>query len=208
MIDNTSESMKDRGNRIAFLAAAMGPGGSDQAIAEQEARGQAQLVNSDRLPTDLHGERAAFEALGFTFGEPDPRDPMFMPATLPDGWKREGSDHDMWSYVVDELGRRRVGVFYKAAFYDRSAHMHIESVYGYLSSCVYYGRDIVTDDTWATPPAIAEAARQKAKSAEDSINLWAKGEQTEHSRQYVAEYTAERDKYLAIAAQFGAVSEA
>lgn len=88
-----------------------------------EAAGQQQLVNSDRLPVDTDGQDQAFIDLGFTFGEPDADDPLFRPATLPEGWTRRASDHDMWSYLVDETGTDRVSIFYKAAFYDRRAHM-------------------------------------------------------------------------------------
>ncbi len=98
-------------------------------IEEMESAGQAQLVNSDRLPTQInHGSRADFEALGFVFGEVDRNDSMFQQVTLPDGWKREGSDHAMWSYIVDDLGRQRVSIFYKAAFYDRDAFMSLMAV--------------------------------------------------------------------------------
>lgn len=103
--------------------------GSDTYITDMETDGQRQLVHSDRLPVDLNGGKDDdYLALGFTFGEPDPGDPMFRPATLPDGWRRESSDHAMWSYLVDANGRRRVAVFYKAAFYDRRAHMNINTV--------------------------------------------------------------------------------
>jgi predicted metal-dependent phosphotriesterase family hydrolase len=33
----------------------------------------------------------------------------------------------MWSDLLDEQGRKRAGVFYKAAFYDRSAHLSMNS---------------------------------------------------------------------------------
>jgi hypothetical protein len=53
-------------------------------------------------------------------------DPMFQYVTLPKGWKKVGTDHSMWSNLVDEQGRKRAGIFYKAAFYDRSAHLSLE----------------------------------------------------------------------------------
>jgi hypothetical protein len=111
-----------------------GPG----AIERMEARGQRELVNSDSLPSDTRGKDADFVALGFTFGEPDASDPMFRPATLPKGWKREASSHAMWSYLLDERGIRRVSIFYKAAFYDRSAHMHINNVGHELANDAFY----------------------------------------------------------------------
>lgn len=99
-------------------------GGDPGAIEDQEARGQAELVASTLLPTDM-GDRDAYEALGFRFGEPGD-DSLFLPAELPEGWTKRATGHNMWSEIVDSDGKHRVGVFYKAAFYDRSAHMRIE----------------------------------------------------------------------------------
>ncbi len=47
------------------------------------------------LPTDTLGTDEKFLALGFTFGEPHPNDPMFRATTLPKGWTREASYHAM-----------------------------------------------------------------------------------------------------------------
>lgn len=129
--------------------------GADLYITGQEAVGQRQLVESTSLPTDTAGHDADYLALGFTFGEPDPSDPLFRPATLPDGWSKQPSDHSMWSYVVDEHGRRRVAVFYKAAFYDRSAHMRLETVYGYAHTLRYDKALPVYDETWCTRETFA-----------------------------------------------------
>lgn len=113
-------------------------------IEEMEAAGQTQLVNSAQLPTDLNGgKRDDYLALGFTLGEPNPADPMFCEATLPAGWSRKGSEHAMWSHIVDERGLERVSIFYKAAFYDRSAHMGINNVgYSLFSKAAYGGTPI------------------------------------------------------------------
>jgi hypothetical protein len=183
-------------------------GDTDAVIGAQERAGQKQLVHSDRLPTELHSPREEFEAVGFVLGEPDPRDPMFAPATLPNGWKREGSDHAMWSYIVDELGRRRVSIFYKAAFYDRSAHMGLVTVYGYIGECAYANKPIVTDDKWATREAVHDACLARAKYAEEHIEQWQgiaeRRRADEMSRKYIDRYTAERDKYEALAKQCAA----
>ncbi|MFF7198301.1 hypothetical protein ACFZAM_31915 [Streptomyces sp. NPDC008079] len=117
MIENTGSNL----SRVRLFLDALVLGGSEGLIESQEAVGQHQFVNSDRMPADLRGQRAGFEALGFTFGEPDADDPLFMPATLPEGWTRQKSDHDMWSHILDGDGRRRADVFYKAAFFDRRA---------------------------------------------------------------------------------------
>lgn len=92
-------------------------------IEAQEARGQQELVASTDLPSDTRGTDEAFIALGFSFGEPHAHDPLFRPTTLPQGWTKTGTDHSMHSVIRDEQGRDRVGVFYKAAFYDRRADM-------------------------------------------------------------------------------------
>jgi hypothetical protein len=152
-IRNTTADMQDSANAAAFLLdqlASPRPGDPTDAIERMEAAGQAQLVNSDRLPTKTQdeGDDAQYLALGFTFGDPDRGDPMFRTATLPPGWSRKATDHSMWSRLVDEHGRERVSIFYKAAFYDRSAHMHINTHYGYLSTVLYENGTPVLDDVW------------------------------------------------------------
>jgi hypothetical protein len=111
-------------------------------ITGMESAGQRQLVNSDRLPAEGPMGSSVdddLRALGFTLGDPDPDDPLFRPVTLPEGWRREGSDHAMWSYILDERGIRRVAVFYKAAFYDRKAHVSVINVGGEVASNAIYG---------------------------------------------------------------------
>ena len=121
------------GNPAALAALAKGdlknarvaatPGG----IEAQEKAGQQALVASTDMPKDMSPDRAAFEALGFTFGEPV--DDLFLKATLPAGWTKAATSHSMHSDIMDEKGRRRVSVFYKAAFYDRSASATLVSRY-------------------------------------------------------------------------------
>lgn len=101
---------------------AMTPGG----IEAQEAKGQQELVASARLPKDFsRNTREQYEALGFVFG--DDYDDLFVNCTLPEGWRYEATEHSMHSDIVDEQGRVRVGVFYKAAFYDRNAHAYLKT---------------------------------------------------------------------------------
>jgi hypothetical protein len=204
MIENTQDPRSIEALALlAFANARMG-GDASALIEGQERAGQAQLAHSDRLPTSIHGDRAEFEALGFSFGEPDARDSMFMPATLPEGWKREGSGHAMWSYILDQQGRRRVSIFYKAAFYDRDAFMSLNTVYGYVGSCVYDGKDIVADDAWATPAAVAEAARKHEAYEAEQVEFWTGHDKADRA----AEYAAKRDRYAAVAARYGASSDA
>lgn len=113
-----------RGDLENFLTAAT-PGG----IEAQEAAGQATFVASATLPKDLgrNCTRELLESWGFKFGQD--ADDIFVSVTLPPGWKKQASDHAMWSYLLDEKGRKRASIFYKAAFYDRRAGMHLDTRY-------------------------------------------------------------------------------
>ncbi|MFF2522277.1 hypothetical protein [Streptomyces liangshanensis] len=201
VIENTSSPE----SRAVLGLVAMATGETDALIAGQERAGQAQLVGSDQVPTDLHPPREEFEALGFRFGEPTPGDPLFMSATLPDGWTREASEHDMWSYIVDAYGRRRASMFYKAAWYDRCASMNLLPVDRYLADQLGKGQPIVSDDTWATPQAIVEAARAGNQNAEARRAEWASREGL-NAQKYTAEYAAERDAYQALVDQYSAAA--
>lgn len=204
-IQNTSQFVKD-GGAYLLLGAAMGGASADELIGGMEAAGQRQLVASQLLPTDTHKTDAEFEALGFVFGDPVDDDPMFRHATLPKGWSKRGSDHDMWSYVTDELGRDRVAVFYKAAFYDRHAHMSLNTVYGYLRSCVYDNKPVVDDEKWATAAALRKAALDAAESAREAVELYQSRAQGANPDEYAIERLAEAKseiaRYTAIAEQY------
>jgi hypothetical protein len=106
-------------------------------IEDMEAAGQRQVVASDVLP--IEAPWAELEQLGFTRTDPIASDDLFVNCTLPAGWRREGSDHAMWSYVLDERGVRRVAIFYKAAFYDRRAFARIDNVGRMLAHQAIYG---------------------------------------------------------------------
>lgn len=100
--------------------------GASESIELEEARGQRELVESESIPTamrDITDEQLT--AMGFELGPAFEDDQIFRPAKLPPGWSRKASNHAMWSSIVDDKGRERFDIFYKAAFYDRSAHMSI-----------------------------------------------------------------------------------
>jgi len=96
------------------------PGG----IEAQEAQGQQDFVASETLPIECNFcKREQLEAMGIVFGEEI--DDLFIEARLPEGWEKAPTDHSMWSKLIDEQGRERAAIFYKAAFYDRSAHISL-----------------------------------------------------------------------------------
>lgn len=119
-----------------------------------EARGQQSFVQSDTLPTQC--PRSDLEKLGFVFGER--QDDLFTFVTFPEGWQKVATDHSMWSDLVDGQGCKRGQIFYKAAFYDRSANCSLNRRYNYNTD--YVGDDskkIIVKDTstgavlWSTP---------------------------------------------------------
>lgn len=162
-IENTSKTWSPE----LAIASALATGSMDSYITGMESAGQGQLVASEQLPTDTDGTDDEFVKLGFVFGDPNPADPMFRPAKLPEGWRKEGSDHAMWSYVVDEYGRRRVGVFYKAAFYDRSANMRVRHLSAYARDLAWNDAMPVYGGDWCTRESFAaEVASLRARLAE------------------------------------------
>jgi hypothetical protein len=115
--------MKKRAvEEVLFETAATGDLGA--AIRNQEARGQQDLIFNDVLPKKcIYCDREQLEQMGIVFGEPV--DELFIEAKLPEGWKKKPLEHSMWSELVDDKGRTRARIFYKAAFYDREAHIGI-----------------------------------------------------------------------------------
>ncbi len=119
---NTEQEARE--NPLIPLVEAMSAGSASGGILAQEARGQRELVESEVLPTEMRPEdRAALEASGVKFGDIVPGDHLFQYVELPEGWRKVATDHSMWSDLVDNKGRKRAGIFYKAAFYDRNARL-------------------------------------------------------------------------------------
>lgn len=120
---NTVVNTSEKEREISWLM-----GGSPSSIEAQERRGRDQLVNSDVLPSKMEpSARAELERQGVLFSEPVDGDTLFVNVTLPAGWKKVATDHAMWSDLVDAWGKTVAVIFYKAAFYDRSAFLRLEA---------------------------------------------------------------------------------
>lgn len=130
--NTTRETSNDS---LGFLVKAMTMGSGGAAIEAQEARGQQSFVNSTTLPTDIksydYDAKVILEVAGVKFGDVVEDDPLFQYVELPAGWEKEATDHSMWSNLIDEKGRERAKIFYKAAFYDRSASLSLSRRYKY-----------------------------------------------------------------------------
>lgn len=130
---NTTRATRE--NPLEFLARAF-VDGTSEAIMGQEAEGQQSFVTSTTLPTRIQTEngKEIMESWGFVFGDVVENDDIFQYAALPEGWSKKPTEHSMWSELIDEQGRKRGSVFYKAAFYDRSAHMGLSRRYSYTQN--------------------------------------------------------------------------
>ncbi len=99
--------------------------GTPGAIEASEAAGQMELVNGATLPIEMGiDHEVVTKGTGIQFG--DMADDLFIHVVLPAGWSKRTTDHSMHSELVDDRGRVRAGIFYKAAFYDRRADLRFK----------------------------------------------------------------------------------
>ena len=117
-------------------------GGNPSAIELQEKTGQRELITSNQLPVSLGMRGTAnedYEKMGIRIIGETEGDNIFFDVELPQGWKIQPTEHPMWSELVDSKGRIRSSIFYKAVFYDRSAHVRIS--HRYEVHCEYEGKN-------------------------------------------------------------------
>lgn len=123
--------------------------GEENVIEHMEAEGQANAVENVLLARDMRPDRKVWEKLGFKFEDIE-NDNVLLKATLPEGWVLMPTSHSMWNEIYDDKNRLRAEMFYKAAFYDRSAHMSLKNRYDiHSASCgpldmdeiIYFGNE-------------------------------------------------------------------
>lgn len=154
---NTEEEV--RRNPSAFLGLGIMMGGSG-AILHQEAQGQRYT-----LPTQVSaGGKEALEKSGVKFLAAVDGNPMFQYVELPAGWQKKATDHSMHSDLLDEKGRKRAGIFYKAAFYDRCAHLSVNCRYNFRRDYANAGAGVAIvldagEPIYTTEPISAEGGR-------------------------------------------------
>lgn len=159
-------------------------GMNPRSIENQESQGQKELVDSDQLPAKLNSyakespieqyKKMGIEVIGQSEG-----DNLFLNVKLPNGWKKEPTDHSMWNKLVDDNGRTRAMFFYKAAFYDRDSFINfetrykIESVFPDNDSCGYVvkdGDDILFDAGIVDKKNNEDYYEKQGKLRNDCIN--------------------------------------
>lgn len=124
-------------------------GGNPNAIEAQEAEGQKELVASLQLPRKCNSPRGIntatqYHKMGIKVFTTSKGDDLFLGVKLPDGWKKEATDHSMWNNLLDDKGRVRATFFYNAAFYDRDAFVNFSTRYNWNSK--YYDEKIENDN--------------------------------------------------------------
>lgn len=160
---------------LANALVASTPGG----IERQEAQGQRDLVASSRLPKEIRGatREEITAATGIVFGAD--ADDLFVNVTLPPGWKLQATEHNMHSDLLDDQGRKRAGVFYKAAFYDRRADIHfnrryrVDNNFGDPTTTIIV-LDTATGETLRTVGQYAYRDYAAAQPLEDLARAWLK----------------------------------
>lgn len=120
-------------------------GANPGAIEAQEEDGQRELAESKELPRktiNIEDAISIYTKMGIKVLEDDDKekDSLFVKVKLPIGWKVIPTEHSMWSYLVDNLNRKRASIFYKAAFYDRDAHISFNKRFKY--EVVTYSDDV------------------------------------------------------------------
>jgi hypothetical protein len=113
-------------------------GGNPAAIERQEAEGQKELVESLQLPKRCNSPRGVnaaeqYAKMGIKVFTGSKGDDLFMGVKLPKGWVKKATDHSMWCELIDDKGRKRAAIFYKAAFYDRDAFINFETRYQFAT---------------------------------------------------------------------------
>lgn len=105
-------------------------------------RDQQEFNRTTRLPIQGSNDPEAL-ASPVQWGErgSDPHD-LFREATLPEGWAKKASAHDLWSHLVDAKGRKRAEIFYKSSFWDREAFIRFNK--RFYSTTHYNDDDTVT----------------------------------------------------------------
>jgi hypothetical protein len=165
---------------IQNFAVALTPGG----IERQEKEGQIEQSFQDTLPIDLRGTRGDFEKVGFIFG--DNVDDTFVSAQFPDGWRKRPTDHSMWIDIIDAKGRKRGSIFFKAAFYDRSAHAFLSRRFSVQESYDGPHRVMVVDacgevkqeigdlekPNWSGDSVASHRAMRDIDAARDKLCQW------------------------------------
>lgn len=106
-------------NNFANFMAASSPGG----IEAQERMGQKDVCRKTMIPKEMIPNRRAYEDMGIHIRN-DAND-IFFSADYPKDWTIKPTNNPYYSLIIDNTGKERAQIFYKAAFYDKSAYIRL-----------------------------------------------------------------------------------
>lgn len=133
-----------------------------------ETLGQRELLQSEQLPNKINSPwrqvsdltpAQVYEKMGIVVKGETKGDKMFLDVLMPDGWIKTGTGHAMWSNLLDNTGRLRGTIFYKAAFYDREAFINIEQK---IKIVINRGKYLSREDKKANVPVLFQVIEQGA----------------------------------------------
>lgn len=119
-------------------------GMNPNAIENQEKQGQVELLVSCQLPSCMSFQKSAldnYKKLGIKVLGVSKGDDIFVDVELPAGWSKQTTESHYWTNLLDEKGRVRASFFYKAAFYDRSAHIDFNRRLSYRTDRIGFSID-------------------------------------------------------------------
>jgi hypothetical protein len=131
-VTNTKTAMGVPGGAMSLLVNQIIGGNT---IEDMELMGRDELLLADQIPVDCGGASIdeQLQSLGFILGDVTEADPIFRAATLPPGWSKRATENSYWSDIVDDRGRVRFRIGYKAAYYDRWARLNTERRFGFMT---------------------------------------------------------------------------
>lgn len=130
---------------LGFTALIRAMNGEKNVIEHMVSEGQQEAIRRVHVAKKVRPSKEAWEQLGFTFTDIE-GDDILCNATLPKGWSIQATEHSMWNNIIDENGMIRGRMYYKAAFYDRHAHMYLECRYKMCN--IYVGEDHSTTEIY------------------------------------------------------------
>lgn len=166
--------------------------GESNVLEHIEAEGQVEAVRCIKMAKKMRPSREVWERLGFLFTD-IPGDNVLCSAILPEGWSLKATSHSMWNDIFDENGMKRGSMFYKASFYNRSAHMDLYQRY---SVCMDYVDD--DEDGYATKLEIYFGNKCEKLFVAGFVNLSGSDNFEDIENEF-----KEEDRLQAIAKQFG-----
>ena len=133
-------------NELSKMSALIrGIKGEDNIVENMEKEGQQHVISNTMMARKMWPSKEHFEQLGFIF-EDIPGDDVLCYATLPDGWSMKETDNAMCTNIIDENRVIRGSLIYKAAVYDRRAHMYLKCHYMVCSR--YADEDHLIDEIY------------------------------------------------------------